>query len=172
MTDIFDNAQPVTPPPGDGDDGMTPGQLTDALDANLTIFERLIEDRSREELAQPAHDGNWGAVEILSHLRDWEEITHDRIWRILAEDIPALEEHDDSFWEIENDYGARDGHAVLGETIDMRRQLIARLRDLAPEDWEQTGLLEGTGAVSVLRLMRSLARHDAKNLARLREALG
>lgn len=172
MTDTFDNAQPVDHAPEGDDEGLTPPQLIDILDANLTYFERLVADRTREDLAQAAQDGGWGVVDILSHLRDWEEITHDRVWRVLAEETPVLEEHDDSFWEIDHEYGARDGHAVLGEIIAMRHQLIDRLRELEPGDWEQQGTLEGTGPVSVLGLMRKLARHDGKNLARMREALG
>jgi hypothetical protein len=166
MTDTVDTAGPM------GDDALTPAGVTDLLDANLTLFERLVADRTREELAQPGQDGGWGVVDILSHLRDWEEITHDRVWRILDGDMPALEEHDDAFWAIENEYGARDGHQVLGETIAMRHQLIDRLRGLDPAGWERAGDLEGTGPVTVLWLMRTLARHDAKNLARMREALG
>lgn len=171
MIDIFEYVPPaVACDPSEEE--MTPEQVIEALDANLTAFERLVEDRTREELAQPAQDGGWGVVDILSHLQDWERITHDRVWRILAEDDPHLEEHDDSFWAIDHEYGARDGHEVLGSIIEMRQQLIERMHDLDPAEWERTGILEGRGSVTVAWLLRKLVQHDANNLARMREALG
>ena len=42
-------------------------------------FERLIlRDADRDDLTRPAPDGGWGVVEILPHLRDWEDIYFDR----------------------------------------------------------------------------------------------
>lgn len=146
--------------------------LLDRLETNLDVLGKLIANRSTDELQQAAQDGEWGVVEILAHLQEWEEITHERVWRILDEDCPELEEYDDSFWAIDHDYGTRNGHEVFASTMELRRELLERLRALVPESWERTAILADRGEIDLAWLMRNLARHDEKNIARTREALG
>jgi len=142
-----------------------------ALDAVLIDLERLIADRSLEELQRPAEDGGWGMVEILPHMRDWEEITHDRVWRILAEDRPELEEYDDSLWAIERDYSSQDPHQVFHRFTELRRELVERLRDLDDAAWQRTAVLEGHGEITLRSLMNEAVDHDADHLAQARDVV-
>lgn len=146
--------------------------LLDKLETNLDLLGQLIADRSREELQQAAEDGGWGVVEILSHVHEWEDVTHERVWRILDEEHPELEEYDDSLWAIDHDYGTRDGHEAFAGTRELRRELIERLRAIEPEAWNRTAILAERGDIDLAWLIRNLARHDDRNIARTREALG
>jgi len=149
----------------------SPGGILAALEAVPDDTGRLIADRSLEELQRPSQDGGWGVVEILAHLLDWEEITADRVARILDEERPELEEHDDSLWAIEHEYSSKDPVAVAERFIALRQDLVDRLRDLDEAGWERTARL-GAREVSLRTLLATLADHDAKHLAKAREVLG
>jgi hypothetical protein len=158
---------------GNGGHGeQATGSILSALESVLVDFERLMADRSREDLQKPAQDGGWGVVEILAHLLDWEEITHDRVWRILDEDRPELEEYDDSLWAIEHEYGSKDPHQVFRRITELRNQLVERLRELDDAGWQRTGILAERGEFTLQALMTTLVRHDAKHLAQARDVIG
>lgn len=150
----------------------SPEGLIDALESVIVVFERLIANRSRDELRQAAQDGGWGVVEILSHLLDWEEITHARVWRMLEEDRPELEEYDDSLWAIEHEYGEKDAHKVFEQITRLRCDLVERLRGLDETDWQRPAMLQGRGEITLAWLMGMVSVHDAKYVAEARDALG
>lgn len=149
----------------------SPEAILAALEALPEEIDRLVADRSLEELRRPSQDGGWGVVEILAHLLDWEEITADRVARIRGEKRPALEEHDDSLWAIEHEYSSKDPFAVVERFDALRRKLVERLRLLDEAGWERTAQL-GKGEITLRGLLGSLASHDAKHLAQARDVLG
>jgi hypothetical protein len=52
-------------------EGRSPEVIIDALESMVVSLERLIANRSADELRQAGRDGGWGAVEVLAHMRDW-----------------------------------------------------------------------------------------------------
>ncbi|HEV2072947.1 MAG TPA: DinB family protein [Thermomicrobiales bacterium] len=153
-------------------DGRSPEVIVDVLESMVVSLERLISDRSADELQQAARDGGWGAVELLAHMRDWEEISRERVRRMLEEDPPVLEEHDDSLWAIEHDYGTQDGHEAVRQFADLRRSLVERLRNLDDDEWQRTAVLPSDGEITLMWLMSNLTRQDGRHLDQIREALG
>jgi len=149
-----------------------PVQIIESLESTLVRFERLIENRSADDLRQAAQDGRWGVVEILSHLWDWEDVFHDRLRRILHEDQPEFEDHDDTLWAIEHDYGSQDGHAVFARFSGQRQALVDELRQLGPEAWERTAVLQGQGEVTLRALMQWLVEHDIRHFGQARDVFG
>lgn len=151
------------------------GRSTDAVLAALASvpgdIARLIEGKSSEELTQPAHDGGWGLVEILPHLRDWEEIIEQRVAMILAEDEPALDEYDDSLWAIEHAYREQDTRAAFEEFSSRRGALVERLAALGKEEWNRVGILPKRGRVTLHWLMNRVCDHDAKHVVQARDVL-
>lgn len=164
----------ATPPDaGNGDPGerSIEGILTALANVPVDIA-RLVDDRSLEELRRPSQDGGWGVVEILSHLQDWEQITHDRVWRMLDEERPALEEYDDSLWAIEHEYSSKDPFEVARRFTALREQMVERLRGLDEAAWRRMADLSGQGEVTLRWLLTSLVDHDAKHIEQAREVLG
>lgn len=146
----------------------------DVLESQIGLvndFERLIAGKSRDALMQPDNDGGWGVVEILSHLLDWEMVTHDRVHRLLNDDEPRLEEFDDSLWAVEHDYRANDPNHILAELRNRREALVEELRQLEPKDWQRTGELERSGTISLHWLMNTVCNHDAKHVQQARDVL-
>lgn len=156
---------------------LTPGQpesrvlLVEQLEAVPGTIQRLVGERTSDELSQPGQDGGVGVVEILCDQQDWEEITGDRVARMLHEDHPELESYDDSLWAIEHDYAARDATDVIAAFAHNRAQLVEVLSGLEEEQWQRTAHLLGHGDITILWLMERVLAHDEKHIAEIREAL-
>lgn len=149
----------------------TYSQLIERLAAIPTAMIRLIGDRSNDDLRQPGQDGGLGVVEILCDQQDWEEITGDRIARMLREDCPRLESYDDSLWSIEHDYASRNSDDVLAAFARMRQQLVDFLDEMSESDWQRTGVLGEHGPVTIAWLLQRALAHDEAHIEEIMEAL-
>lgn len=134
-------------------------------------FGRIIEGESRERLAQPASDGDWGIVEILPHVGDWEEVNAFWTRRILEEESPELEAVDDSLWAIEHDYANEDPFRAFERFAELRHGLIDVLRELDDEDWQRTAIHATGGRMTLHQFVDRICDHDARQLAQARDAL-
>lgn len=159
------NPAPVGPPKRARDAVLT------ALEATPEDLARLIKDRSHDDLLQPSSDGGWGVVEILAHLRDWEEIFLDRVQRTAADEDPFLPVVDDELWPIERDYRGQDPTATLNQFRDLRGQLVKVLRSLPAEAWDRRAIHGAFGEVSLLWLADHICEHDREYIDRARDAL-
>jgi hypothetical protein len=155
--------------------GQQSNRTTQAVVAALAAvpgdLERLINGKTAEDLAQPAQDGRWGLIEILPHFCDWEEICLDRVNRILNEDVPALEDYDDSLWAIEHEYSQQDPIKTLRQFTELRGALVERVGNLAPEQWEREAVLPKRGRITLFWLLDNLTAHDAKHVVQARDVL-
>ncbi|HYI25438.1 MAG TPA: DinB family protein [Thermomicrobiales bacterium] len=157
----------LTVPPG----GRLPENVVATLASMPGELNRLVQGKSDEQLWQPAQDGGWGMVEILPHLRDWEVIIADRVDRILTQEMPTLDEYDDSLWAIEHDYRDQDPRAALAEFSERRNALVNRLREIDDADWGRVAILAKPGRVTLHWLLDRLCDHDAKHLLQARDVL-
>lgn len=146
-------------------------ELVERLEAVPANIIRLIGDRTADDLRQPGQDGGVGVVEILCDQQDWEEITGERIARILHEDTPELETYDDSLWSIEHDYASRDSEDVIEAFTGLRAQLIEVLSGLDEEDWNRTAILGDHGKITIAWLMERVLAHDENHIAEIMEAM-
>lgn len=149
----------------------TPEGILADLAATIGEFQRLLNGRKLDDLAQPAQDGGWGIVEILPHMRDWELIYRDRLPMALEHDEPTLEEYDDSLWAIEHAYSEQDPETTWDEFRALREALVARLTAMSPDDWQRVVILPKQGRVTLQWLMNNLTAHDAKHLVQARDVL-
>lgn len=145
--------------------------LLERLEAVPATLVRLIGDRTADDLRQPGQDAGVGVVEILCDQQDWEEITGERVARMLHENTPELEAYDDSLWAIEHDYAARNSDDVIEAFTRMRAQLIETLSGLDDAGWQRTAHLENHGVITIAWLMERVLAHDENHIAEIMEAL-
>jgi hypothetical protein len=141
------------------------------LRATPVEFERLISGQSEEALAKPASDGEWGVVEILPHLRDWETIWQEWIHRLLIEDMPVLEAVDDSLWAIEHDYANENVPDVLDTFRERRAETVQLLEPLDEAAWQRVALHPQLGPLTLHQLADRMCDHDARHIEQARDAL-
>ena len=145
--------------------------LLEQLQGVIAQFQRMIDCRSYESLQAPGHDGHWGVVEILCYLRDWEAVVHERVRRIIEEDVPALMEPDTAMWPLDHEYGAQDSYDAFHDLAVLRGSLIGRLREMDPAQWERTGVFERDGELTLRDYLREVVAHDERYVQEAREAV-
>jgi hypothetical protein len=147
-------------------------EILHALEQFPTELKRLILDRAdKDALLKPAFDGGWGIVEILPHLRDWEEIYLDRIQAILTEDLPSLPGFDDTLWSIERDYRGQDPYETFAVFAELRGQLVSQLKSAAPADWDRLGVHGYYGEITLLWMANHICDHDDEHLQQAKDAM-
>jgi hypothetical protein len=142
-----------------------------ALKATPQELGRLIQGQSDEALARPASDGEWGVVEILPHLRDWEEVYLGWIHQVLDEDAPRLAEVDDSLWAIEHDYANEHVPRALAAFRAFREETVQLLQDGGEEAWARQAMHPTLGPLSLHQLAERMCDHDARHIEQARDAL-
>jgi hypothetical protein len=146
--------------------------VLEELAAFPDAFERLaMRNHTREEWLAPAADGGWGIVEILPHLRDWEEIYQDRAETILREDRPRLPAYDDALWAIERDYRAQDPAETLRQFRDLRQALVALLTAASADAWQREGEHSAYGRITLHWLADHICDHDQEHMQQALDAL-
>jgi hypothetical protein len=132
---------------------------------------RLLKDRDLEDILRPSRDGGWGVIEILAHLRDWEEVFLDRIRTVGDVDNPFLPVIDDELWPIERDYRGQDPESTLERFRDSRAEIIAFLHGLDPAEWGRPARHGSFGNVTLHWLADHICDHDQEHLDQARDAL-
>lgn len=132
---------------------------------------RLISDATDDELTRAGIGGEWGAVEHIAHLKDFDEVSIDRVEQILREDEPELDIFDTDVRAIERDYHAEDPRKTVEEFEALRGMLINRLDGLSDEEWLRTALHPELGSITLEELIRRLDEHDEQHYQALKDVL-
>ncbi len=146
-------------------------ELLSALRMTPAELDRLISGESDEALARPASDGEWGVVEILPHLGDWEAVQQVWIHRLLEEDVPALEAIDDSLWAIERDYAGQPPVESLATFAERRAETMHLLESLDDDAWQRQAAHPRLGPLTLHQLVERMCDHDARHIEQARDAL-
>jgi hypothetical protein len=145
---------------------------------------------SDAELSRRAADG-WAAKEIVCHFRDVEELVILRYHTMLAEDGPKLlvvgapppdAERwgmagdvpfplDAARWATERQYLRNDTSEALAAFRQRRREVMALLGALSPQQWQRAAIHPVRGRIALEDWAAGSASHDDNHLAQLREAL-
>jgi len=162
--------------PADGEEPMgEPMREIDQILATLSVtpkeLARLIEGQSDEALAQPASDGEWGVVEIVPHLRDWEAVYLGWIQRTLDEDLPRLDDVDDTLWAIEHNYANENVPDALARFSELREEVGHILQPLEADAWQREMIHPRMGRITLHQLADWMCDHDARHIEQARDAL-
>ena len=146
-------------------------EIVTALASTPDDFARLIDGKSDEALSQPATDGEWGVVEILPHLRDWEEVYLGWFHQMLADEGIALADVDDSLWAIDHDYANEHVPGALARFADLREEVVHLLEALDDDAWAREAIHPRLGRVTLHQLADRMCDHDARHIEQARDAL-
>lgn len=146
-----------------------PDELLERMSTFPSRLSRLLGNYSPERLRRAAPGGGWGAVEHLAHLRDFDQVTLDRVEQILGGESPEIEVFDTDVRAIELDYHAQDPAKMLAEFSRLREELIDRLRALPPEAWERTARHAILGEITLRELIQRLDEHSQLHFQTLKD---
>ncbi len=154
-----------------GDRDADRAELLEQLHRFPDRVANLVEDLSAETLRKAGCGGQWGAVEILAYLRDFDAETLQRLERILAEDEPEISEFDPDLTAIERGYAREDPFEALAAFRELRRELVQRLGQLSEDQWQRAAQHPEFGRVTLAELIERLAQYDQDAYQRLRDVL-
>lgn len=127
----------------------------------------LLQPLSPQQLRVRESD-QFSALENICHLRDIEvEGYAERIKRILEEKEPSLPDIDGARLAFEREYNREDLDSALVAFSNARRGNIELVRRLDGDQLARKGNLEGTGLISLRRLLEMMEEHDQGHLAEL-----
>ena len=130
-----------------------------------------IRGRDEADLRQRPDARNWAANEILSHLRDTEELFLARFEQVTAMHDPPLSGVNPDRWAEERQYGRSDAAQALRAFRTRRGETLAFLRAMTPEQWKCCGIHATRGRISADDFLALMAWHDDNHLDQLRRAL-
>ncbi len=137
----------------------------DALLAELENMPEILSATfgrlSSTEAATSGPEETFSPVEHCWHLADLErEGFSIRIHRLMSEPNPSLPDFEGDKVARERCYKTRSLAAGITAFRDARRDNLAALRDVDPEQWTRQGTQEGLGSISLCDIPTMMAEHD------------
>jgi uncharacterized damage-inducible protein DinB len=130
---------------------------------------------NREQLRAQPVAGKWSTHQCVCHIADFEPVYLDRIKRVIAQDEPTMFGGDPDLFAAKLYYDARDTEAELQLIAACRAHLGAILKQLAPADFQRTGIHNEAGPLTLEKLLRNVTNHIPHHIAFIeekRKALG
>src|SRR2546422_2554281 len=149
---------------------MTPEHraILERMRSSAGVVRRAVEAAPPARFAVPPRDGEWSALETLTHLRDVVVHVHGlRIRRLLYEDGPVFTDFDEEGYRRA---ALARGEAVgdLLATIVAEHEQLARLLQTLPDAaWSRQGRHPSLGVMSIEFLARRVGEHAEEHAAQI-----
>ena len=126
-----------------------------------------------DEKARRLRDGadGWSVIEILCHLRDFDEIFYRRAQMMVTEDQPQLPGYDHEAMAIEGGYQRETLVDALGVLKTSRQRFIGFFEALTPAQWERGGAHPERDSFSMTDAVMQVGLHDLDHLEQLTRVL-
>lgn len=98
--------------------------------------------------------------EMVAHLADWDSVFLGRLTQTRDEENATLHGLDEGQVALDNDYAHADPHECLARYAAGRKQTVAFLRGLAPEQWGRSATHTEVGPISMEAQAVLIAVHD------------
>ena len=150
----------------------TPADILSAMRASAEVYTFLLTDVTHERASSAqGGDEGWSVVEVLGHLRDAEQISLARNRLMASQDNPTIQAFDQEALALERDYASARLEPTLNAFLDFRRQHLAFLESLSPDDWQRPGEHTEMGTISILNHQTHMVCHDSEHAAQIARQL-
>lgn len=146
--------------------------LLSRLAAAPAHFQALLARLEDADSVTTATAGEWSPHEVVAHMRAANDILEPRVFQVLVRPNTPLIGFDEDRWLQVLGYARLPVTDLLQTMAWRRRELVNALRNVAPEDWERTGIHEVRGPMTVYELATQIADHEQEHLAQIARAVG
>jgi hypothetical protein len=152
---------------------MTPEHraIIERMRSSAEVVRRAVEAAPPGRFSRPPREGEWSALETLTHLRD--VVVHVfglRIRRLLYEDAPLFADFDEEGYRRAS-LARREATGDLLETIVAEHDQLARLLQALPDaEWSRQGRHPSLGIMSIEFLARRVGEHAEEHAAQITAA--
>ena len=126
-----------------------------------------------DERARALRDGpaGWSIIEIVCHLRDFDEIFYNRARMMLESEYPQLPAFDHEALAIERAYQAQTLADAYGALRASRQRFMAFFKSLTAADWERGGVHPERDNFTMTDAVMQVGLHDLDHLEQITRVL-
>jgi uncharacterized damage-inducible protein DinB len=139
---------------------------------NIKSVERIILMSDPHALTTYRDGGTgWTALEVLCHLRDFEQVFIERSRVTIEQERGALPFPNPDALAAEGRYNEQSPDAVLAEWKARRTAFLAYLRERSDADWERVALHPTRGDMTLFDQVSLSAMHDTLHMEQITRIL-
>jgi len=143
-----------------------------AMRLSCKIVGNLLERVSAED-ARRLRDGpdGWSIVEIVCHLRDFDEIFRARAQMMRAQDKPQLPAYDHEAMARDRGYQAQDLRAAFQSLQESRQRTVDFFKSLSPQEWQRDGVHPERDSFTMVDAAMQVPLHDLDHIEQMTRVL-
>lgn len=142
--------------------------MAKTLDTLGNVLKTISDDDATRYTDGP--DG-WCVLEVLCHLRDFDEIFHQRAVQIVEKNQPMLTRYDHEALAIERRYREQNITQVYVDLVKSRRAFIEFFAALTDEQWDRAGIHPESGVFTLTDALMQVGHHDANHIEQITRIL-
>jgi uncharacterized damage-inducible protein DinB len=127
----------------------------------------LLAELSEAQLNQAPADGGWAIRNVLTHLRDAQDVLAFRLDLFLKEENPVLEAKAVWTWAANEQERPSTALEILAAYKISRTETLEKLEQVPHADWWRTGRHEEFGVVTLRQQVSYFAAHEVTHLAQI-----
>lgn len=145
----------------------------DILQKSLRSIHQMLQGVPQEHLTTYRDGGDgWTVVEVLCHLRDYDEVFLQRATLTMQGDYPGLPNPDPDQLATERRYNDQKPEEVIAAWSANREAFLGLLRGISSEDeWEQAGLHPRRGRFTLHDQLLLASWHDMNHIEQMTRIL-
>ena len=113
----------------------------------------------------------WTALEVLCHLVDFDQLVHDRIVLMIADDYPHFPVWDHEALVTARQYNRQELSHTLSLLLESRKALQTRFARMPVEEWVRSAVHPEYGEYTMTDLALQVGWHDATRIEQLTRIL-
>ncbi len=147
---------------------MTKGRFLRCMRKTPMILDAILKDVTQEQVKQ-LRDGadGWNVVEVMCHLRDFENVFFRRAQLMVEEDQPEIVPVDHEALAAAGDYAVQDLKTVYGQYEETRQHFIDWLEGLTDEQWHRGASHPEYGEITVMEIAMQVTTHDVDHIEQI-----
>ena len=145
--------------------------LIDVLEYSPQLVVGMVHEAPSEILKRRPAPGEWSIHELACHLADVHPLFFHRLDLMLSETHPTITPYNPGVDDAEDVLLQLNLEDCLAKYVSERKRLVARLKELAPQDWERSALHPEYTRYSVFIMFRHLLLHDQMHAYSIEELL-
>ncbi|HVO44226.1 MAG TPA: DinB family protein [Aggregatilineales bacterium] len=152
---------------------FTPERYVLALRKTPVVLNALLKGVTQEQ-AQRMTDGpdGWSVLETMCHIRDFADISLQRVHLILEQDRPTLPPLKPDEATRSRDYRSQRLADEFATWLDSRRTVLMLLTGLPADGWQRAGIHGELGTMTLLELSVHMVWHDLNHIEQIARSLG
>jgi hypothetical protein len=149
---------------------MTPEHraILERIRSSADAVRRAVEAAPSDRLDRAPQEGEWSALETLTHLRNVVVHVHGlRIRRLLYEDAPVFADFDEEGYRPASLARGEAAGDLLATIVAEHEQLARLLHTLSDAEWAREGRHPELGVMSIEFLARRVGEHAEEHAAQI-----